>query len=91
MTNTKNSASNLIDDWQKHMQEYLNDPRLAELMVDYYAKFQNHAKTNFKQTDAENPDDVGNGDFVPHEFSKRITELETRVEMLEKILGRILK
>ncbi|MDF3046990.1 MAG: hypothetical protein K0R73_108 [Candidatus Midichloriaceae bacterium] len=91
MTNTKNSASNLIDDWQKHMQEYLNDPRLAELMVDYYAKFQNHATNSFKQANAENHNDAHDGDFVPYELGKRIAELEARVEVLEKILGRILK
>lgn len=91
MSNKQNSASNLIDDWQKQMQECLNDPRVAELMMDYYGKFQNNIQDAAKKFASKSADDVNDDALFSSELSKRVEELEERVGALEKLLGRIFK
>jgi hypothetical protein len=91
MSNKQSAAEKLIDDWQKQMQEYLNDPRIAELMIDYYAKFQSKMQDVAQKFSDQSDYDDDDGNGVTDELICRIKALETRVELLEKLLGRILK
>ncbi len=87
MSNKQTSASDLIDNWQKQMQEYLNDPRVADLMMDYYGKFQ----SNMQDATKKNTDDDDDGDPISQQLANRVDELEKKVEALERILGRFFK
>ncbi len=91
MSNKQNSTDKIIDEWQKHMQEYLNDPRIAELMMDYYAKFQTKVQDVAKEFSAKDNHNASNDGVSTDELVCRIESLETRIELLEKLLGRIFK
>jgi hypothetical protein len=91
MSNKQNSASNLIDDWQKQIQECLNDPRAAELIMDYYGKFQKNIQDAAQKFADQGADHACNDPVFANKLDKRVEELEARVEVLEKLLGRIFK
>lgn len=90
MSNKQNFASIIMDNWNKKMQEYLNDPKVNELMVDCYAKFQQGieevAKNFDHQKTADDNDDVG----VVQTTDERIDILEAKVKIIEEILDRFI-
>lgn len=82
-----------MEEWQKQMQEYLTDPRVAELMTDYYAKFQNQIRnvansasgaTASSNNASANPDGSS-------QLDERVANLEQRIKILEQLLGGMFK
>lgn len=93
MSNNQNFNQKIMLEWQKHMQEYLTDPRVAELMADYYAKFQNQIKNvaTAASESASNTNDASAKPSNVHELYARIDNLEQRVRILEQIISGMCK
>lgn len=87
MSNKQNFVDKLMNDWQKQMQDYLNDPKVAEVMVSYYDKFQNSIQEIAKEFTPKSKVDADDTDPVTNDLNSRIKALETRVELLEKFLA----
>lgn len=95
MSNNQNIAAKLIEEWQSNMQEYLRDPRVAEIMVDYYAKSKKAFEDTTRGVNETNAADRSNAydsQSKLHELTEHVKALETRVELLERyIIGNFKK
>lgn len=90
MSNKQNIAAKLIQEWQSNMQEYLKDPRVSEVMVEYYAK----SKKTFDEmtgkqyeSNAADTTDANDADDKLLKLTERLNELEARIKILERSIS----
>ncbi|MFN8833171.1 MAG: hypothetical protein ACK5WS_05195 [Alphaproteobacteria bacterium] len=73
------------------MQQYLRDPRVAEVMLDYYAKSKKAFEDMTRGANETDTADRTNADDAQSkllELAKRVKSLEARVETLEQYIIR---
>ena len=92
MTDKQNLAEEMLAAWQNQLQDYFKDPRIADLLVENYAKFQKNFKnpshptnTNKSSAGANVPDDVN---MELRDLKEHVESLEARIKLLEKYITR---
>ena len=86
----ENTANQIFKQWQQHIQDTINDPNNAKIMIDNIAKLKEFNEKIQSQVMNENThsNDDNNGDAKLHELELKLTKLETRIELLERNLAR---
>ncbi len=92
MTDKQNLAEEMLAAWQNQLQDYFKDPRIADLLVENYAKFQKNFKNSAYPTNANQP---GSSADVPDDVNlelrnlkEHVESLESRIKLLEKYITR---
>jgi len=92
MTDKQNLAEEMLAAWQNQLQDYFKDPRIADLLVENYAKFQqnfknsaNSSSSNQPGSSADVPDDVN---LELRNLKEYVESLESRIKLLEKYITR---
>jgi hypothetical protein len=92
MSDKQNLAYKLIETWQEQTQEYLKDPRVAEIMTENYSKFLNLINATYEQSNStDTTSSYANDTNSDNELSKltlRIDELERRIKILETVIAK---
>lgn len=87
MTAKQNFPNDFLKLWQDGIKDYMQDARAAELMSEYFLKFQENfnsmAKPNEKSSTSEFCNDDTKGDDRYYDLSERIKLLEFRISKLE--------
>lgn len=83
--------NDMITDWQYQMQDMLQDPRVAELMTEYYAKLQKNIESFSDSFIKQKEDDNTRNTADVADIPSQLAELKGRVQLLEGILANILK
>lgn len=91
MTNKQNSAEEMLKAWQAQLQDSFKDPRMVDLLVENYAKFQqnlNQAASSFATSQpkprANTADDVY---LQLRDIKVYAQSLESRIAILERLLA----
>ena len=92
MTDKQNLAEEMPAAWQNQLQDYFKDPRIADLLVENYAKFQKNFKNSANSPNANQP---GSSADVPDDVNlelrnlkEHVESLESRIKLLEKYITR---
>jgi cell fate (sporulation/competence/biofilm development) regulator YlbF (YheA/YmcA/DUF963 family) len=88
MSDKQNLTNKIISAWRGHVQEYLNDPKTAQIIIENYAKFQETFDEFIKQaSNSTSESDDDDDDNELHELKASVNELESRIRILEKIVA----
>lgn len=93
MSKDQNQAKEILDQWGKQMQEAIRDPRVADIMMEYYLKSKNLFE-KFSPNEVNNDEPTGASDDATDsiaELNKRIEQLEAKVAILERLISANLK
>lgn len=93
MSNEQNQAKEILDQWGKQMQEAIRDPRVADMMMEYYLKSKNIFE-RFSQDGGSNDKPATTNDDAAStiaKLSERIEQLEAKVAILERLISANLK
>lgn len=89
MSDKQNLAEELINMWQKQLQDYFKDPKVTELMADQYAKYQQMLQAGFKDHSASASNDVPNDvNAELRKLEEHVAALEARIKLLERCLAK---
>lgn len=89
MSNSQKQISELMHEWALKMQESMQDPRLSEVMVDYYKQYQNLVGEFQNAAKAHNAKQASDEDDVTVQVSKlteRVSQLEAKIRVLESVI-----
>lgn len=92
MSDKQNLAEEMLAAWQNQLQDYFKDPRIVDLLVENYAKFQQNFQNSTSPKPANMPsssehvsDDVN---MELRNLKEHVDALETRIKLLEKLITR---
>lgn len=90
MSDKQNLADELINMWQKQMQDYFKNPKVVELMAEQYEQYQKV----FQQASQSESSSSASSDIPNHvndelrELKEYVAELEARIKLLEKYMAK---
>ncbi len=92
MTDKQNLAEEMLAAWQNQLQDYFKDPRLVDLLVENYAKFQKNLKNSAQDNAKSQPNTresvYRNVDLELRNLQEHVESLESRIKLLEKYISR---
>jgi hypothetical protein len=92
MSDQSNVNMDILKAWQDYLQNSLQDPKLSELMLSHYNKFQEFLRTANENSKNCTNADVGtaNDVNVQHDdVTERLESLEARLSNLERLVASI--
>lgn len=85
MTTNQNFPNEFLKMWQKGLQDYMQDARAAELMSEYFIKFQENYNSTVNNNGQNNSSELRNDD------AKRDAQLADLADRLAKLEARVSK
>ncbi len=89
MSNSQKQISDLMHEWGVKMQESMKDSRLSDLMTDYYNQYQKIIQDMHNETKANNAaqaSDENDANAQILKLSERISQLENKIKILERVI-----
>lgn len=87
MTTNQNFPNDFLKIWQKNLQEYMQDPKAAEMMSEYFIKFQENynsmVNSNGTNSSSEFRNDDAKRDEQLADLANRLAKLEERLSNIE--------
>lgn len=91
MSDKQNINGDILKAWQDYLQGAFQDPKMSELMLSHYNKFQDFLRATNNEDRKSNPDDdtraSSDVDVQYNGVAKRLDALEARLSNIEKLIA----